>query len=122
MRKTQLFRRDADRARLVDRLIERWIYERAAITLYRVARERLHGLVDDHRLARFAGEEQEHPDMPEAPPSELGIAPREQPAYGSATIAASEAGTLVELCRADGLEPRHYVQILLSAERLDVAG
>jgi hypothetical protein len=50
------------------------------------------------------------------------VAPREQPAYGAATIAASEAATLIELARADGLEPRHFVQVLLAAEKLDGAG
>jgi hypothetical protein len=53
--------------------------------------------------------------------AELGVQPREQPAYGSASLAASEMGALLDAARAE-LEPRHMVQVLLAAERLDVSG
>jgi Domain of unknown function (DUF892) len=117
-RKRQLLGSSVDRARFVDRLIERWLHERSAVTLYQLAQARLGG---DERLGRFLDEERLHAEMLERLLAEVGVAPREQPAYGSASLAASEMAMLLDAARAD-LEPRHVVQVLLAAERLDVAG
>src|SRR5262245_45200299 len=117
-RKRQLLGSSVDRARFVDRLIERWLHERSAVTLYQLALPRLD---DDPRLARCLVGARLHGEMLERLLAELGVAPREQPAYGSASLAASEMATLLDAARAD-LEPRHVVQVLLAAERLDVAG
>jgi hypothetical protein len=113
-------RSDADRGHFVDRLVERWLYERSSVTLYQLAEQRIGDF--EGRLSRFREEERLHAEMLEQLLAELGVAPREQPAYGSATIAASEIATMLELLRSEGLEPRHVVQVLLAAERLDGGG
>ena len=119
-RKRQLLRGDVDRARFVDRILERWLHERSALTLYQLALARSEGL-DVERLRRFRDEVRLHAEMLEGLLAELGVAPREQPAWGSASLAASEMAMLLDAARGD-LETRHLVQVLLTAERLDAAG
>src|SRR5438132_2628161 len=117
-RKRQMLSTSVDRARFVDRLIERWLHERSAITLYQLAMERLGG---DEALAPIRDEKRRHAEMLERLLAELGVAPREQPAYGAASLAASEMATLLDAARAD-LEPRHLIQVLVAAELLDAGG
>src|SRR5579859_6123209 len=108
-RKRRLLGSSVDRARFIDRLIERWLHERSAVTLYRLALPRLPD--ERERLSHFLDEERLHAEMLERLLAELGVAPREQPAYGSASLAASELEALLEAARAE-LEPRHLVQVL----------
>ena len=78
-RKSGLVRRDVDRTLFVDKLCERWLVERGATTLYRMAIERLQGIEDlPETFARFRDQEQLHADMLEQLLAELGVHPREQ--------------------------------------------
>jgi hypothetical protein len=127
-RKTRLFmRRDVRRVAFVDKLRQRWIVERAGSTLYQLAIDRLRddlntgALVSE--LERFGEQEQLHAAMLEQLLGELGHAdPRHEPATLGVNIAASQMASLVDLMRGRQLTSRHVLEILLMAERLDLAG
>ncbi|HEY2743713.1 MAG TPA: hypothetical protein VGL86_03790 [Polyangia bacterium] len=127
-RKTQLFtRRDADRDDFIDKLAQRWLVERAAVTLYDVAIARLRvnslldGLMPD--LERFAREEKLHADMLAQLLAELGHGdvPAE-PATPAINLAASAMAALLDSARAPTATARSVLGALDMAERLDVLG
>jgi hypothetical protein len=125
-RKAFLHERGIDRDRFVDKVVERWLFERAAITAYALARKQLARLPDAppivERLDEFAKKEQLHVEMLEALLDVFGRAPREMAATPSVNIAATEAEALVELLRGEELRTEHVLEVLLSAEILDGAG
>src|SRR5262245_40459381 len=99
-RKSRLFaRRDVRREEFIDKLRERWIAERAAVTLYGLALERLRvqagpkALIDE--LPRLSEQEERHAEMVTRLLAELGRQdPRHEPATPSVNIVASEMGSL----------------------------
>jgi hypothetical protein len=113
-------RKDVNRELLVDKLCERWLTERAVVKVYELAIERLPR--DAGELERFLGQEKLHIDMLEQLLHELGRDPRSAPSTPSLNLAASEMEALVELARDRRLLPRHLLEILLAAERLDGSG
>jgi len=121
MRKTDLMRTDVKRAPFTDKLCERWLTERAAVTLYQRSLPRL---PEGERAAleRFVGQEELHARMLEQLLIELGSDPRGAPSTPSMNLAASEMEALLELARDPRLEPRHVLEVLLAAELLDGAG
>jgi hypothetical protein len=126
-RKTRLFARDDVRRQdFVDKLCERWAVEEAAVTLFKLAIERLHGLEPFAgalaQLERFGLQERRHARMLEQLLAELGRDPRLEPVTAEASIAVDDMGMLVELMRAARQEPRTVLQVLLLAERTDGAG
>ena len=125
-RKAFLHRPDIDRDRFVDKLVERWLFERSTVTAYTLAKKRLAQLPDApelvERLDEFTRQEQLHMDMLETLLDTLGRVPREMAATPSVNIAATEAEGLLELLRGDELEVEHVLEVLLSAEILDGAG
>lgn len=126
-RKTRLFtRRDVDRDDFVDKLTQRWVVERSAITLYHLAIARLR---DDPAVAalipeleRFAAQEERHGEMLSQLLGELGHEPRHEPATPSVNVAASEMAALLDALRTPALGPRHVLEVVLMAERLDLTG
>lgn len=127
-KKSRMFARgDVQRDEFVDKLCERWITERSAVTLYELAMKRLS---DRHELPtlvaelpRLRDQEQLHADMIKQLLAELGREdPRHEPATPSVNIAASEMASLIELMRGPELTTRHVVEVLLMAERFDCAG
>ncbi len=127
-KKTRLFtRRDVRRDEFIDRLRQRWLAERAAMTLYQLAAGRLRAdaatATLGPELERFAEQERLHAEMLAQLLGELGRGdPRHEPATPSVNIAASEMASLLELARGPELTPRHILEVLLLAERLDLAG
>jgi len=127
-KKTKLFSRpDVRREEFVDKLRQRWMTERTAVTLYQLALGRLRNqaalasLVPE--LERFRDQEQLHADMLRQLLAELGRGdPRQEPATPEVNIAASEMASLVELMRGKELTPRHVLEVLLIAERFDRSG
>jgi hypothetical protein len=112
--------KDVNRELLVDRLCERWLTERAVVTLYELAIERLPN--DAPVLQRFLEQERLHGAMLEQLLAELGREPRSEAATPSLNLAASEMEALLELARDRRLLPRHVLEVLLAAERLDGDG
>lgn len=125
-RKTRLFARPVERRELIDLVRQRWIVERAAVTLYELALARLdgHSRYDDLRptLARFRDREQDHGDLLERLLAELGHDPLAQPPSPSTSVGAREMAALVAELNTPGLAPRHVLEVLLLAERLDNVG
>jgi rubrerythrin len=127
-KKTRLFmRRDVRRVAFVDKLRQRWIVERAATTLYQLAIARLRDDLDSgaliSELERFREQERLHAAMLEQLLGELGHDdPRHEPATAAVNIAAGEMASFVDLMRERQLTTRHVLEILLMAERLDLAG
>lgn len=126
-KKTRLFgRRGVNRGDFIDKLTQRWIVERAAVTLYQLAIGRLRSygalaaLVPE--LERFGEQEALHGQMLAQLLGELGHDPRHEPATPSVNIAASEMAALLEALRAPALRPRHVLEVVLMAERLDATG
>jgi rubrerythrin len=120
-------RRDVDRDDFIDKLTQRWIVERAAVTLYRVAIARLRvnqllgGLVPD--LERFADEEKLHAEMLEQLLSELGHGDvRREPATATVNVAASTMAAILDSVRAPHATARSILEAMLMAERLDASG
>lgn len=127
-KKTRLFtRRDANRDDFIDKLTQRWIVERAAVTLYGVAIARLHVnvLLRDlmPELERFKHEEQLHADMIEQLLGELGHGDvHREHATPAVNLAASTMAAILESVRAPTATARSILGALLMAERLDVGG
>ena len=127
-KKTRLFnRRDADRDDFIDKLAQRWLVERAAVTLYGVAIDRLRvnelldGLLPD--LERFRREEQLHADMIAQLLGELGHGDvHREPATPAVNLAASAMAALLDSARAPTATARSVLGALDMAERLDVLG
>jgi rubrerythrin len=127
-KKTRLFtRRDLHRDDFIDKLAQRWLVERAAVTLYGVAiaRLRVNELLDGLRpdLERFAKEEQLHADMLAQLLAELGhgdvYAEHATPAVN---LAASTMAALLESVRSPSATARSVLGALDMAEQLDVLG
>ena len=127
-KKTRLFsRRDANRDDFIDKLAQRWIVERAAVTLYGVALERLrvNALLTNllPELKRFRAEEQLHADMSEQLLGELGHGDvHREHATPGVNLAASTMAAILESVRAPTATARSILGALLMAERLDVGG
>lgn len=127
-KKTRLFsRRGANRDDFIDKLAQRWIVERAAVTLYGVAIARLHvnallgGLIPE--LERFKQEEQLHADMIEQLLGELGRSDvHGEHATPAVNLAASTMAAILESVRAPTATARSILGGMLMAERLDVGG
>jgi hypothetical protein len=122
----RLMRRDVNRGEFLDRLRQRLVVERAAISLYELAIRRLRTeppmktLVAD--LERFLGQEELHAAMLEQLLTEIEGGRRGD--FGSATvnIARREMGTLLDLAADRDVSTHHMVEVLLLAERFDGVG
>jgi ferritin-like metal-binding protein YciE len=122
-RKTLLMRPGVRRELFIDRLCERWLFERCACALYERVLPRLRAEPQlTARLRAFAAEERTHVEMIEALLAVLGRRPRQEPATPAVNVAATEAEALLELARGPELTPRHLLQVLLAAERIDGGG
>ncbi|HWE26952.1 MAG TPA: hypothetical protein VHB97_03075 [Polyangia bacterium] len=127
-RKSQLFtRRDVDRGDFIDKLAQRWVVERAAVTMYALATARLRvntllgSLIPD--LQRFGAQEQLHADMVAQLLGELGHKDaRSEAATPGVNLAASTMAAILESLRAPGATARSVLEAVLMAERLDIAG
>jgi rubrerythrin len=128
-RKTRLFgRRDVDRERFVDKLRQRWLVERAAVTLYDLATFRLRhdvaipaSLIAD--FERFRDEERLHADMIESLLAELGHGDvLLEPSTPEVNVGATEMAALQELLRGPELMSPEVLEVVLAAERLDAIG
>ena len=126
-KKSRLFSRaDVNRDEFIDKLRQRWLVERAAVTLYELALKRLSsdgmgdGLVP--QLEHVRDQERLHADMLAQLLVELGRDPRHEPATPEVNIGASEMATLLELMRGDELQRHHRLEVLLLAERFDLIG
>lgn len=121
-----LARTDGDREEFIDKLRQRWLVERAAVSLYTRALARLTG---DQRLGalvpqleRFRDQEATHAALLEQLLGELGRQPRHEPATPEVNLGASGMATLLELVRGPELNGDHVVEVLLLAERFDGVG
>jgi rubrerythrin len=127
-KKTRMFtRRDVDRAEFIDKLTQRWIVERAAVTMYReaIARLRVNELLGSllPDLERFGAQEQLHADMLEQLLRELGRDDvHGEHATPAVNVAASAMGSILESIRAPAATARSILEATLMAERLDVGG
>ncbi len=127
-KKTRLFtRRDIDRSDFVDKLAQRWLVERAAVTMYDAAVERLRadaGLRDViPELERFRAQEQLHCDMLAQLLGELGYAdPHAPPATPQVNLAASAMAAILDSVRAPTATTRSILEAMLLAEHMDVVG
>jgi len=127
-KKTRMFtRRDVDRGDFIDKLAQRWVVERAAVTMYREAIARLRvnqllqGLIPD--LERFAAQEQLHADMIAQLHGELGRGDiHGENATPAVNLAASAMAAILESVRAPRATARSILEAMLMAERLDVGG
>jgi rubrerythrin len=129
-RKTRLFlRRDVHRDDFADKLAQRWVVERAAVTMYRLAIDRLRantlvaGLLAD--LERFGAQEQLHADMLEQLLGELGQDHDDvhgEHATPAVNLAASAMAAILDSLRAPTATARSVLEAVLLAERLDLAG
>jgi rubrerythrin len=127
-KKTRMFaRRDVDRRDFIDKLAERWLVERAAVTLYRDATVRLRvnqllgSLVPD--LERFGAQEERHAEMLAQLLSELGRGDvHGEHATPAVNLSASTMGAILESVRAPRATARSILEAMLMAERLDGGG
>ena len=127
-KKTRMFmRRDVDRGDFTDKLAQRWVVERAAVTMYgdAIARlrvnEQLGSLVPE--LERFASQERLHATMLEQLLGELGVGDvHGEHATPAVNLAASAMAAILESVRAPAATARSILEAVLMAERLDVAG
>jgi rubrerythrin len=119
-------RRDVNRDEYIDKLRQRWLVERAAVSLYtrvlaRLAGDGRHGALVP-QLERFRDQEATHAAMLEQLLAELGCDPRYEPATPEVNIGASEMATLLELANGPELTSDHLLEVLLLAERFDGVG
>src|SRR5689334_14833996 len=104
-KKTRLFtRRDVDRADFIDKLAQRWLVERAAVTMYDTAIPRLaaNDILRDlvPELQRFRAQENLHSTMLKQLLGELGFAdPHQAPATAQVNLAASSMAAILEAVR-----------------------
>ena len=127
-RKTRLFtRREIDRDDFIDKLTQRWVVERAAVTMYKEAIDRLsvnellRGVMPE--LERFMGQEQLHADMLEQLLAELGRSDvHGEHATPAVNLAASTMSAILESIRAPRATARSIMEAILMAERVDVGG
>jgi hypothetical protein len=126
-RKSRLFTRRVDRGDFIDKLTQRWVVERAAVTMYRRATQRLRvnellaALIPD--LERFAAQEQLHADMLAQLLVELGHGdPHHEHATPAVNLAASTMAAILESVRAPRATARSILEAMLMAERVDLAG
>lgn len=127
-KKTRMFsRRDVDRGDFIDKLAQRWVVERAAVTMYKEAIGRLRvnqllgSLVPD--LERFGAQEQLHADMLEQLLGELGVGDvHGEHATPAVNLAASSMAAILESVRAPKATARSILEAMLMAERLDLSG
>lgn len=120
-------RREVDRRDFIDKLVQRWVTERAAVTMYRLARLRLRvnelvaSLLPD--LGRFAVQEQLHADMLAQLLAELGHGDvHREHATPAVNLAASAMAAILDSIRAPAATARSILEAMLMAERLDVGG
>lgn len=127
-RKTRLFtRRDVDRGDFIDKLAQRWLVERAAVTMYGAAIERLrvNEVVRDlmPELERFRDQEQLHADMLAQLMAELGYSdPHAPPATAQVNLAASAMAAILDSVRSPTATSRSIMEAMLMAENLEVIG
>jgi len=127
-KKTRLFARsEVHRDDFIDKLAQRWLVERTAVTLYGVAiaRLRVNELLGNliPELERFRREEQLHAEMIAQLLGELGHGDvHAERATPSVNLAASTMGAILESVRAPHATARSILGALLMAERLDLGG
>jgi ferritin-like protein len=125
-RKAFLHERGIHRDRLIDKLVERWVFERSIVNIYSLARKRLAQLPGAppiaERLDEIARQEQLHVEMLEALLDVLGRAPRDMDATPAVNVAATQAAGLQELLRGREHDIEQVLEVLLSAEVLDGTG
>lgn len=127
-KKTRLFtRRDVDRGDFIDKLAQRWVVERAAVTMYReaIARLRVNELLESlmPELERYCTQEELHATMLEQLLGELGRGDvHGENATPAVNLAASAMAAILESVRAPAATSRSILEAMLMAERLDVAG
>ena len=127
-KKTRLFaRRDINRDDFIDKLAQRWVVERAAVTMYKdaIARLRVNKLVAEviPELERFGGQEALHATMLEQLLHELGHGDvHGEHATPAVNLAASAMAAILESVRAPAATARSILEAMLMAERLDVSG
>ena len=127
-KKTRLFmRRDVDRGDFIDKLAQRWVVERAAVTLYEdaIARLRANELIAPlvPELERFHDQERLHATLLEQLLGEFGVGDvHGEHATPAVNLAASAMAAILESVRAPAATARSILEAMLMAERLDVAG
>jgi hypothetical protein len=127
-RKTRLFtRRDVDRADFIDKLAQRWLVERSAVTMYDAALDRLavNELLRDlvPQLRHFRSQEELHGAMLAQLLGELGYDdPHEPPATPQVNLAASAMAAILDSIRAPAATARSILEAMLLAEHLDNIG
>ncbi|HEX9103119.1 MAG TPA: hypothetical protein VF997_12995 [Polyangia bacterium] len=127
-KKTRMFsRRDVDRGDFIDKLAQRWVVERAAVTMYKEAivrlrvNELLGSLLPD--LERFGAQEELHAAMLQQLLGELGRGDvHGEAATPAVNLAASAMAAILESVRAPHATARSILEAMLMAERLDVSG
>jgi rubrerythrin len=127
-RKTRLFtRREVDRGDFIDKLAQRWVVERAAVTMYQeaIARLRVNQLLQKviPELERFMAQEKLHADMLEQLLGELGRGDvHGEHATPAVNLAASTMAAILESIRAPRATARSIMEAILMAERVDAGG
>ena len=126
-KKSRMFTRRVDRGDFVDKVAQRWVVERAAVTMYKEAiarlrvNELLQGLIPE--LERFAFQEQLHADMLEQLHRELGRGDvHGAHASPGVNLAASTMAAILESVRAPRATARSILEAILMAERVDYGG
>jgi ferritin-like metal-binding protein YciE len=127
-KKTRLFtRRDVDRVDFVDKLAQRWLVERSAVTMYDAAIPRLQAneLLRDlvPELERFRKQEELHATMLAQLLGELGYEdPHRAPATPQVNLAASAMAAILESVRSPTATARSILEAMLMAEHMDIVG
>src|SRR5438067_991686 len=127
-RKTQMFRRrDVNRDDFTDKLAQRWVVERAAVTMYgeAIARLRVNELLGSlvPELEHFLAQEKLHAESLEQLLGELGHGDvHGEHATPAVNLAASAMAAILESIRAPHATARSILEAMLMAERVDVAG
>ena len=119
--------RHIDRVDFVDNVAQRWVVERAAVTMYKeaIARLRVNELLTNliPELERFAAQEQLHAEMLAQLHGELGRGDiHGEHATPGVNLAASTMGAILESIRAPRATARSILEAVLMAERVDVGG
>jgi hypothetical protein len=126
-KKSRMFTRHVDRGDFVDKVAQRWVVERAAVTMYKeaIARLRVNQLLVNliPELERFAAQEQLHADMLAQLHVELGRGDvHGEHATPGVNLAASTMAAILESIRAPRATARSILEAVLMAERVDVGG
>jgi rubrerythrin len=127
-KKTRLFmRRDVDRDDFIDKLAQRWLVERAAVTMYDAAIPRLaaNDILREivPQLEHFRQQEELHATMLAQLLGELGYPdPHQPPATAQINLAASTMAAILDSIRAPTATARSILEAMLMAEHIDNIG